>query len=109
MRLPVRSASVFPLALFVMVAATVLAQRAATSQTSPGNPADVTTQIVASANALLKTLDDAGRGKVQFAFEGPQKTKWSNFPTGIFQREGLRMGDLTPEQRSAVITLLSTR
>ena len=29
-------------------------------------------------------------------------------PRGIFQREGLRLGDLTPAQRAAVMTLLST-
>jgi hypothetical protein len=43
-----------------------------------------------------------------FPFDSPQKTRWSNFPTGIFKREGLRMGDLTPPQRAAAMTLLST-
>jgi hypothetical protein len=67
----------------------------------------VTARIAASARALLSALDDAGRLKTQFPFEGPQKTRWSNFPSGIFHREGLRMGDLTPSQRSAVMSLLS--
>jgi hypothetical protein len=49
----------------------------------------------------------AGRTKAQFPFDGPQRTRWSNFPTGIFHREGLRMGDLSPTQRKAVTTLLS--
>ena len=44
---------------------------------------------------------------MQFPFEGPQKTRWSNLPSGIFQRQGLRMGDLTPSQRAAVTNLLS--
>jgi hypothetical protein len=44
---------------------------------------------------------------VQFPFEGPQKTRWSNLPSGIFQREGLRLGDLTPRQRDAVMALLA--
>ena len=56
----------------------------------------------------MTTLDDAGRAKVQFPFEGPQKTRWSNLPSPMFQREGLRLGDLTPAQRTAVMTLLST-
>jgi len=56
---------------------------------------------------VLATLDMAGRTKAQFPFDGPQKTRWSNFPTGIFHREGLRMGDLSPTQRKAVTTLLS--
>jgi hypothetical protein len=54
----------------------------------------------------MKTLDEAGRGKVQFPFEGPQQTRWSNLPTGIFARQGLRLGDLTPPQRAAVNDLL---
>ena len=56
----------------------------------------------------MATLDDAGKAKVQFPFEGPQKTRWSNFPVGIFQREGLLLRDLTPPQRAAVNTLLAT-
>jgi Protein of unknown function (DUF3500) len=70
--------------------------------------AEATTQIVAAARALLATLDEAGRAKVQFPFDGPQKARWSNLPSGIFQREGLRLGDLTPTQRAAVMHLLAT-
>ena len=76
--------------------------------TSPGALTDATARIVAAAQAVLTTLDDAGRAKVQFPFEGPQKTRWSNLPSPMFQREGLRLGDLTPAQRAAVMTLLST-
>ena len=68
--------------------------------------AEATNRITAAAQALLATLDDAGRAKVQFPFEGPQKTRWSNLPSGVFQRQGLRLGDLTPPQRAAVTTLL---
>jgi hypothetical protein len=68
--------------------------------------ADATARIVAAAQALSSTLDDAQRNNVQFPFDGPQKARWSNFPTGIFQREGLRMGDLTMPQREAVMNLL---
>jgi hypothetical protein len=56
----------------------------------------------------MSTLDDAGRAKLQFPFEGPQKTRWSNLPSGIFKREGLRLADLTPAQRTAVRHLLET-
>ena len=65
-----------------------------------------TTAIVVAAQAFLKTLDDAGRAKVQFPFGSSQKTGWSNLPTGIFPRQGLRMGDLTATQRAAVMSLL---
>ncbi len=108
MHSPVRIASLACIALCVTVAATVLAQRSASSRpTSTSTPADATARIVASAQALLSTLDAAGRAKVQFPLDGPQKTKWSNLPSPMFQRDGLRMGDLTPTERAAVMTLLS--
>ena len=61
-----------------------------------------------AAQALMSTLDASGRAKVQFPFDSPQKTKWSNLPSGIFQREGIRLADLTAPQRAAVDSLLST-
>ena len=108
MRSALLTAAITCLGVFVTVAATGLAQRATPPATSPAAGADATTRIVAAAQAVLATLDDAGRAKVQFPFDGPQKTRWSNFPSGIFKREGLRLGDLTPAQRTAVNTLLST-
>jgi len=80
----------------------------AQSRTSAETSAEATKRIVSAAQALLATLDDAGRAKVQFPFEGPQKARWSNLPSGIFQREGLRIADLTSTQRDAVRTLLTT-
>jgi hypothetical protein len=84
------------------------AQRAPASGATKASPADTTASIVAAARALTSALDEGGRTKLQFPFEGPQKTRWSNLPTGIFARQGLRMGDLTPAQRSAVMNLLQT-
>lgn len=74
----------------------------------PASAAAATTRIVAAAQALVATLDEAGKAKVQFPFEGPHKTRWSNLPTGIFERQGLRLGDLTAPQRQAAMTLLSS-
>jgi hypothetical protein len=97
------------LGLCLAAAAAPVAQRAAPRPASPSVAAsDPTTRIVASAQALLATLDDAGRAKVQFPFEGPQKTRWSNLPSPMFQRQGLRLADVTPAQRTAVMSLLST-
>ena len=108
MRSPVRIASILGSGLLVAVAATGFAQRGGTSPaTPPGTATDATARIVAAAQAVLTTLDEAGRAKVQFPFDGPQKTKWSNLPSGIFQREGIRLADLTATQRAAVNVLLS--
>ena len=109
MRSPVRIASTVSLALFLAVTATAIAQRRGTPPApSSSSASDATTRIVAAAEAVLATLDEPGRAKIQFPFEGPQKTRWSNFPSGIFQREGVRLADLTAPQRAAVDTLLST-
>jgi hypothetical protein len=93
-------------AVLVFAAATASAQRSARPAPAASNAADATAKIVAAAQALVKTLDEAGRGRVQFPYEGPQKTRWSNLPTGIFERQGLRLGELTPPQRAAVNDLL---
>ena len=74
---------------------------------SVGAHADVTARIVASAQSLLATLDEAGRAKVQYPFDSPQRARWSNLPSPMFQRTGLRLGDITPPQRAAVMSLLS--
>jgi hypothetical protein len=102
-------ASTTALALAVGVTATVVARRSTPQPVTADAPAsaDATKRIVSAADALLTTLDDAARAKIQFPFGGPQKTRWSNFPSGIFKREGLRLGDLSPTQRTAVMNLLT--
>jgi len=89
-----------------LAAPVVLAQRG-TAPATATTPAAATARIVAAAQAVVATLDDAGKAKVQFPFDGPQKTRWSNLPSGIFQREGLRLGELTASQRAAVMNLLT--
>jgi hypothetical protein len=92
------------------VVVTVLAQQPAArrpAQVSGGSPAEATARIVAAAQALAGSLDDAGRAAVQFPFDGPQKTRWSNLPSPMFARRGLRLADLTAPRRAAVMTLLA--
>jgi hypothetical protein len=92
------------------VAITVLAQQAARSPVlaTAATPADATARIVAAAQAVLAALDDAGRTTVQFPYDGPQKTRWSNLPSPMFERRGLRLADATEPQRAAVMKLLAT-
>ncbi|HEY7187288.1 MAG TPA: DUF3500 domain-containing protein [Vicinamibacterales bacterium] len=109
MHSPTRIVPVVALALGVGLAVAVVAQQSKPpAPAASAGSADATARVVASAQALLKTLDDAGRQKVQFAFDSPQKTKWSNLPSGIFTREGIRLADLSAPQRAAVMSLLST-
>src|SRR5262245_65299985 len=93
-------------ALLVLASSTGSAQRAPQPSAKPA--ADATANIVSAAQAVVASLDEAGKAKVQFPFEGPQRTRWSNLPTGIFQRQGLRLGDVTAAQKEAVMKLLTT-
>ena len=96
------------LAIVAAVVASVADQGGA-SPAAQSKPATATTTgIVTSAQAFLKTLDDAGRAKVQFPFDSPQRARWSNLPSGIFPRQGVRLGDLAPAQRAAAMSLLQT-
>lgn len=68
-----------------------------------------TRKIVDATAAFLATLDDAQRGKVSFDFnDAAQRKRWSNLPVNMVERRGLRLGDLKPNQRDAVMTLLAT-
>lgn len=69
---------------------------------------ETTAGVVAAAEALLATLDDSQREALLFAYDDDtQRANWSNLPTGIFQRAGLRMGDLSQAQRDAVYAVLA--
>jgi len=88
------------LILFFGVGLNSFAQTNSTSETS-------TAAIVAAAEKFLGALDDAQRGKLVFDFkDDAQRRRWSNLPTPIFKRTGLRMGDLTKPQRDAALAVL---
>jgi hypothetical protein len=82
--------------VFIVLLGVAVNSFAPTSST-PGAP---TAGIVAATQKFLATLDDAQRGKVVFAFkDDAQRKRWSNLPTAIFKRQGLRMGDLAINPR----------
>src|ERR1017187_6575066 len=70
-------------------------------------PGTVTAKVVEAANQFLVTLTDTERSKCTFGFTSSQRTGWSNLPTGIFQRNGLRFGDMTSRQREAALALVA--
>jgi hypothetical protein len=107
MRIVVAIGAVAGLGLFAGAAASVSAPPSPVPPTRAA-AADATARIVASAQAFVVTLDAASRTKVQFPYDSPQKAKWSNFPVGMVPRGGVRLGDLTPAQRTAAMALLST-
>jgi hypothetical protein len=57
---------------------------------------------------LPESLDEGQRSKVLFEFnDAAQRTKWSNLPTTMVPRAGLKMGDLSGPQRKAAMGLLA--
>jgi Protein of unknown function (DUF3500) len=73
---------------------------------SPSSSA-VTARVVAAANDFLATLSATERARGVFGFTSNQRTGWSNLPSGVFQRNGLRLGDLTAPQRQAALALVA--
>ena len=75
---------------------------------APAQTLSVTTKIVASANDFLSSLDEGQRSKVLFDFnDAAQRKNWSNLPTTMVPRAGLKMGDLSGPQRKAAMGLLA--
>ena len=85
-----------------------LAQRASPSKPAPAAATlGATAKVVEAAKAFLGTLSDAERAKATFGFASAQRTGWSNLPSGIFQRNGLRFGDITSQQLEAALALVA--
>jgi hypothetical protein len=67
-----------------------------------------TGDIVAAANKFLTSLDERQRTNLVFDFKDEaQRKRWSNLPTAMVKRGGLRMGDLTKPQKDAALALLA--
>ena len=71
-------------------------------------PSDPRAQsITESAQAFAATLSASQRESLIFPFtDNVQRANWSNLPEGVVQRRGIRLGELTPEQRTALNALL---
>jgi hypothetical protein len=91
-----------------LIALTTLTAVLAKSIQQPAAANSTAARIVTAANAFLSMLDPGERAKTAFPFDSPQKTNWSNLPSGIYQRNSLRLGDLAPAKRSAAMAVVST-
>ncbi len=66
-------------------------------------PEQVVAEVVKAAETLLETLNDDQKQTVMFEFtDEEQRERWSNLPVGNYPRAGLRMGDLSEQQKEAV-------
>ena len=75
---------------------------------------DSTSRAVTAAEAFLATLDQSQRVKANVDLNEKNRTIWSNLPVGTTmqvgatERNGLRLGDMTPAQEKAALALLAT-
>jgi hypothetical protein len=92
----------------VVLAAGLIARFPDAPRAQSNAQADTTARIVAAAQAVIASVDAAARAKLVFPFDSPQRTNWSNLPSGIYPRNSLKLGDLTAPQQAAVMRLLST-
>ena len=98
--------------LAVLLASGALGASAAMQRTAPANA--VTPRAVSAANAFLVTLDEAQRRKAHLAFNEQTRTVWSNLPSGMAmqvgarERNGLKLGDMTPPQARAALALVAS-
>ena len=64
--------------------------------------------VVGAVEALYDLLDEAQRAAVGHDLDASVRRNWSNLPADVldFDRNGIRLGDLTDEQRAAVFDVL---
>lgn len=80
----------------------------------PAPATDATSRAVAAAEAFLATLDQSQRTKANIDLNEKTRTVWSNLPSGMAmqvgatERNGLKLGDMTPAQEKAALALVAT-
>jgi len=97
----------------VLVAAILLLGTAAISGLQKSAPAsDATARAVTAAEAFLATLNETERAKALIDLNEKTRTVWSNLPTGATlqvgakERNGLKLGVMSPAQEKASLALL---
>jgi hypothetical protein len=60
-----------------------------------------------AANSFLDALEAKQKEQAALEFGSAKKSNWSNLPTTVVRRNGIRMGDLTKEQRSKAMAVVA--
>ena len=79
-------------------------QHSGAMETPPGSAS--ARQATTAAVAFLSGLSESQRTAATYSFTEANRTNWSNVPMFVHARPGLRIGDLTDDQRQAVHRLL---
>ncbi len=73
-----------------------------TGMCSSASPA----RVLAAVNAFKATLSASQLTTVQLAYTSANAYKWSNLPASLSARNGLRLADLTAQQRSLALAIV---
>ncbi len=75
----------------------------------PNDPkaAAATPLAAAAANKFLEALTPEQRDKAQYEFGSPKKSTWSNLPVTFVPRNGVRLADLSKQQKSLAMDVLA--
>ena len=97
------------IAVAVLAAGTIGGTRVTQNTAKPA----ATARAVAAADRFLATLDQGQRAKANIELNDRSRTVWSNLPTGTrmqvgaTERNGLKLGAMTPAQEQAALALLA--
>ena len=68
----------------------------------PGAAQSSTEKIVSASDKFLATLSDEQRRQAIYAFDDDkQRSRWSNFPTGVVPRGGISLKEMSSPQTVA--------
>jgi hypothetical protein len=99
--------------LLLLIVFSAIAGTAATVAQRTPPVITTTAKAIDAAQFLVATLDAAQRSKLLLPLNDQTKIVWSNLPTGAVMqvgatvRNGLRFGDLTPQQQDAALALVA--
>ncbi len=79
----------------------------ATDDSKDRKPEASTPSAVAAANKFLEALDANQREKAVYEFGSAKKSNWSNLPVSFVPRNGVRLGDLSKDQRALAMDVLA--
>lgn len=106
--LPLLAAVLFvALGLYVSRNSLPSAPAAGTDEPKGKAPLAPTPRAAAAATAFLDALDAKQREKALYEFANEKKSNWSNLPVSFVPRNGVRVGDLTKEQRAKAMDVLA--
>jgi hypothetical protein len=81
--------------------------RTSETDAQEGQAIGQTRRAVAAAEAFLNLLPGNMRERALLEFDSPKRAGWSNLPVTMVRRNGVRLGDLSKEQRDAAMNLVA--